>query len=246
VSILVCLLVLLGGSVSASALGGPESLNYMCEDIPPSNYRENTELKGASIELLRVLWDAMGVPPQTIRVVPWARGYHSALTDSGSVLFSMARTPEREKLFKWVGPIFTVKNVLMGLASRSAAFQNLSQVKNARIGLIQEDVAEAILLGSGFDQKNLESVATLEQNFEKLKSGRIDLVAHTESTLQAFLREKGLDPGRFKVYQILSESPNYYAFSRDVSDESIARFQKALDDSRKRQRLILAKYGLSR
>ena len=238
--------ILLGCSSLALAFDGSASLIYMCEDIPPSNYLEAGVLKGASVEVLRLMWNAMDVSEQPIKVVPWARGYHSASTDSGRVLFSMSRTAQRDALFRWVGPIFTVKNVLLGMASRPPPFRDSSQNEGPRIGLIRGDVAESILLEKGFDTRNFERVASLEQNFQKLRMGRIDLVAHTENTLRAFIREKRLDPRQFKVYQILSESPNYYAFSRDVPDEWIVRFQKALDGSRRKHEAILSKYGLSR
>jgi polar amino acid transport system substrate-binding protein len=218
----------------------------MCEDIPPSNYLENGELKGASIEILQMLWKVTGVSPKPVKVVPWARGYHSLQADSGRVLFSMTRTPQREEMFKWVGPIFTVRNVLLGLSSANLSMNKPGLKKSLRIGVIKDDVAESMLLEQGFDQVNLNSVSSLDQNFEKLKSGRIDLVAHTENTLDSYIAKKGLNPSDFKVYQILSTSPNYFAFSRDVPDEWIVRFQKALDASRKRQDKILSEHGLSK
>jgi len=221
----------------------PEDLVYQCEDIPPSNYLEHGELKGISIEMLRLMWKKMGVPQQQIEVVPWARGYEALQTEKNHVLFSMTRTKERESLFKWVGPVFTVKNVLMGRADSKISIKKLDDAKKFRIGNIRKDVLETFLLGNNFDRTKIEGVSALDQNFDKLKAGRIDLIAHTETTLNEFIEEKKYNPKEFKVFYLLSKNQNYFAFNKDTPDYLIQRFQKALDSLNKEHRGILKKYG---
>jgi polar amino acid transport system substrate-binding protein len=221
---------------------GPEDLVYMCEDIPPSNYVQDGELKGISVEMLRLIWSKMGVAQQPIKVVPWARGYNLLQTEKNQVLFSMSRTKEREALFKWVGPIFSAKNVLLGRAGRNYTIKKLADAKKFRIGTIKDDYAEKYLSGAGFDKVKVEGVASLEQNFGKLRSGRIDLIAHTEQTLFKFIKENRLSPKEFKVYFVVTESPNYYAFSKETPDYLIRRFQKAFDNLRKEHREVLRRY----
>ena len=91
------------------------TLTYMTEEYPPYQYKEAGTLKGLSVDLLKLMWAKMGVPEQAIAVYPWARGYNLIQNHPNSVLFSMIRTPEREQMFKWVGPIFTARTVLIGL-----------------------------------------------------------------------------------------------------------------------------------
>ena len=236
------LLLLAVSSVCAKDVT-PEDLVYMCEDIPPSNYLEHGELKGISTEMLRLMWKKMGVPPQQIKVVPWARGYEAVRSEKNHVLFTMTRTKERESQFKWVGPVITVKNVLLGRADRKISIKKLDDAKKYKIGTIKEDVLEKFLLRSNFDISKVEGVSTLEQNFDKLESGRIDLIAHTETTFNEFIKEKNYNPKKFKVYYLLSTSRNYYAFNKDTPDYLIQRFQKAFDSLSKEHKRILKRYG---
>jgi len=221
-------------------------LEYLCEDIPPSNYLQNGRLAGISVELLGTMWKRMGIAPQPIKVVPWARGYTTTLLEPGHVLFSMSRTPERESLFKWVGPIFTVKNVLLARADRKFRIRSLDDAKALRIGTIKGDVVESYLLDAGFDPARVDGVSSLAQDFAKLKLGRVDLLAHSESTLREFIRESRDDQNRYQVVLVLSSTPNYYAFHRGVPDDVVLRFQKALDASRPEHERLLRRYGLSR
>jgi polar amino acid transport system substrate-binding protein len=218
-------------------------LVYMCESIPPSNYVENGTLKGASIELLRLIWNKLGIPEQPVEVVPWARGYYLLQTRENQVLFSMTRTAERDSLFKWVGPIFTVHNMLIGRADKPIRIQTLDAAKKYRIGTIKDDVLEKYLLTSNFDTSRIEGVSTLEKNFEKLRLGRIDLIAQPAATFREFLKMKKLDSNQFRICYELSEGPNYFAFSNDVGDDIVQGFQNALESLKPEHELILAKYG---
>ncbi|HOT59473.1 MAG TPA: hypothetical protein P5519_08315 [Spirochaetia bacterium] len=44
-----------------------------------------------------------------IKIVPWARAYEDCLQNCNVILFPMNRTPEREDLFLWVGPLMDVR-----------------------------------------------------------------------------------------------------------------------------------------
>jgi len=43
--------------------------------------------------------------PYRISVYPWLRAYDMALKDPFTCVYSTNRTPEREALFSWVGPL---------------------------------------------------------------------------------------------------------------------------------------------
>jgi polar amino acid transport system substrate-binding protein len=223
----------------------PENLIYMCEDIPPSNYLDNGKLKGASVEILKLIWIKIGCPEQPINVVPWARGYEIVQNEKNNVLFSMTRTLEREKLFKWVGPIFSANHVLLGRTGNNIKLNNLDDAKKYKIGLIKDDISELYLLTAGFDKNNLEQVSSLDQNFEKLLLGRIDFIAHSEDTFKNYIKMHNLKSEQFKIFIIVSKSPHYYAFNKDTPDSIINIFQQALDSIKKEQLEILARYNIN-
>lgn len=223
---------------------GPAELEYMAEDYPPANYVENGELKGASVELLHAIWEQMGVKPQPIRVYPWARGYERVKTRKNHVLFTMSRTPKREKLFQWVGPIFTARHVLVGLAESEIKIDSMADAKKYRIGTIRDDIGETLLLDAGIERENLQSVSKLELNMKKLVKKRVDLICQSQAAVREIIALKAYQPERFKTYFVINEMGNYYAFHRDTPPALIRRFQTALDQIRPQHERILKKYNM--
>ncbi|WP_407644451.1 transporter substrate-binding domain-containing protein [Dongshaea marina] len=84
-------------------------MNLDDRKLSPNNFVEKGELKGAAVELLLAASKQAGSPVSKadIKVYPWARAYNDALKGPNKVVFATTRTKEREKLFKWAGPIVT-------------------------------------------------------------------------------------------------------------------------------------------
>lgn len=224
---------------------GPADLTYLAEDYPPANYMENGQLKGASVELLKKIWEKMGVPEQPIKVVPWARGYNLVQQEKNTVLFTMSRNEAREKLFKWVGPIFKARHVLIGMADADIQINSLEDAKKYTIGTIREDIGETTLLEAGFDRDKLESVARLEQNMKKLMSGRVDLISQSEESVRDFIALRKYAPQKFKTFWVINERGNYYAFHKETPDALIQKFQTALDSLETERQEITARYNMT-
>ena len=79
----------------------------MTEHWVPYQFKENDTIRGISVDLLVDLLDRVGSRQgrADIEMVPWARGYRYAQKIKNAILFLTSRTPEREHLFKWVGPV---------------------------------------------------------------------------------------------------------------------------------------------
>ena len=219
-------------------------LTYMAEDYPPANYLDEGELKGASIEILKLIWKKLNVPEQQINIVPWARGYRELHKNKNTVLFSMSRTENRENLFKWVGPIFSARHVLIGLKKNNFDISSLENCKKYKIGTIRDDIGEKVLIDAGFEQDKLESVTRLDQNVRKLLTGRVDLISQSEDSVNKYIALHKLDPELFTMYFVINEKFNYYAFNKEKPDSLIEQFQTALDSLKKERNEIIKKYKM--
>lgn len=208
---------------------GPEGLAYLTEQYYPYNYAENGAVRGLSVDLLRLVWARMGVAERPVTVQPWARVYDAALTQPGTVAFSMARTPERETLFKWACPIDAVRFVLFSRAADTARTLSSSSLEHLAVGTVRGDVAEAALLDLGHPVR-IEPVADMELNLRKLDAGRLDLVAYEERSMRRLLERTGRDPGAYAVVMVLRQTEVCYAFHRETPDALVAHFQQALDE----------------
>ena len=85
----------------------PEDMVFLTEEYPPFNYLENGVPSGLSVELLRTALERAGIPLSTedISLMAWSDAYRMAESRNNTGLFSIARTPEREELFRWAGPL---------------------------------------------------------------------------------------------------------------------------------------------
>ena len=69
------------------------------------------------------------VSSEEIQLVPWTEGYQAALKGNNTVLFTTARTPEREQAFKWVGPIYTDRDVIFAKPDRGININSPDDLK---------------------------------------------------------------------------------------------------------------------
>ena len=82
---------------------------YCDEDYPVQFFDKQGQLTGMSIEIVREIQRRLGVN-DAIQVVPWARGLNKLDHEPNTMLLTMARTPERESQYQWIGPVVVVES----------------------------------------------------------------------------------------------------------------------------------------
>ncbi len=213
--------------VSESKLAGLK-LKIYTENSPPANYLENGRLKGLSVDIVREILRRLNMPDD-IQVVPWARGYTLALTQPNVALFSTTRLPQREKLFKWVGPLYFQT---WGMYARKDSTLNISSLEEAkavsRIGTYYKDAKEQYLLANGF--RNLVSTNKNLSNIRHLMEGTIDLWASSDFNMPYLARQAGVNPDQLKLLLPFKRVQNYIAFSIQTPKSLVTMWQQTLDD----------------
>ncbi|PTY37999.1 hypothetical protein BGP77_16205 [Saccharospirillum sp. MSK14-1] len=220
--------VALCASLWSIALVAAEPLRVLTEHSPPGEYLDdNGRVTGATAEMVRALMQRQGLDGD-ISLLPWARAYALALEGPNIMLFETTRTAEREALFKWVGPVKRVVHGLYALADSELELISLDQARNVT-GIC------AYLGGSGGDQlealgfTNLERPAQPEQCLRMLRHGRVALWLSSDIGHRPYLLDAGLDETALRRVYSLEHRYLYLAFSRDVSDATIADWQATLD-----------------
>lgn len=209
-------------------------LTFYTEELPPYNYQKNGTLQGVSVDLLEATTEKMGskVSREDILLVPWTEGYQAALAQNKTVLFSMARTPEREDMFKWAGPIYTNRKVLFARPDRGISIEGPEDLQAYRIGVITDDVAIQYLLYIGVNQSQIVAGSDVSTLIEALANGDIDLWAYPEASGRYFAEQATGDYNSYTVVYQLHTQDTYYAFSKDIPDSVVQSFQQAFDTVR--------------
>lgn len=223
---------MLGLLVGAASVAGAETLRVLTEEFPPYNYTDNGKITGFSTEVVRAVLRETRLQGE-FQSLPWARAYETAQSTDGVLIYSIARNPQREKLFKWVGVIAPTQYYLFSLPQRKLKFERLEQAKAFQVATVNEDVGEQFLVTNGFVKgQNLQSSVKYELNYEKLKRGRVDLWIMPELVAVHLARQAGDAPAQtlarsFAITELGSDG-YYMAFSAATPDALVERLAKGL------------------
>jgi polar amino acid transport system substrate-binding protein len=215
-----------------------EPVLVLTEEFPPYNFTDQGRITGLGTEVVEAVLKELGLQGQ-IQSMPWARAYETAKNTPGVLLYSILRTSEREKSFKWVGVIAPADYYLFSLAGRDIRLASLNDAQRWQIGTVQQTVGEQYLLSRGFQKgQNLQSSVRNELNFEKLQQGRIDLWIMNRLTANHLVRQAGHLPGKtlypaLHIEELSSQGGYYMAFGAQTPDATVEQFRKGLEALRR-------------
>lgn len=211
-----------------------EDLLIITEQSPPHGYTldgsEFGELRGKSVDIVREVQKRVG-DASPIRVMPWARAWYMATNAPNTMIFNTVRTPEREGLLKWAGPVSSNTWVFFARKGDRTRLRTLEEAMRARaVGVYQDDARHLFLKERGF--VNLDVATSPELALRRLLSGRTDLWASDLIEGQEVSREIRESPEKIEVVFDIRKADSYLAFSLDVPDQTVAAWQAALEAMR--------------
>lgn len=202
-------------------------------DTPPFAFQHNNEPDGFNIKLLRTMLtlDTMKGVDVTMKYYPFKRSFVTVLEEKDHFALIMARTPEREDSFKWVGPVYPRLIALYRLRDRSDLhITKIDDVMKYRIGAVRGQSAKDNLLKAGIGQEQIDEVTTMLQNVKKLFTGRVDFVVSNDLIFMYTLQEGGRSSKDIeKALTIDDDLDFYFGFNKETDDRIVHKFQQALD-----------------
>lgn len=165
--------------------------------------------------------------------MPWARAYNLALNGDSILIYTIVRTPGREKLFNWIRPVGDPdKNYLYKLKKAATIPDKLSSLDQARsftIATNYESLWHQYLVESGFSGDSIQVVASLPQVVKLLFSGRVQFMTDSERTIKTNLKNEGKSMEDVQKSLFLFESTPYMAFSRKTPAVLVNRVRSSFD-----------------
>lgn len=148
---------------------------YIAEYPPFQVLSEKGDHGGFSVELFNEIVKLSDLNIEYIPV-PWVRAQTLVAEQENSLLFTMAKTPEREALYNWVATIYVVNEGVFSLKSRTDININtLDDVHRYSIALPRGDVSVKTLDIFPNYTKGVYIVEHQEQCMKMLNLGRVDL-----------------------------------------------------------------------
>lgn len=156
----------------------PSLIQLHTESAPPYNYLSavsgaNITFCGSSVEIVNKM-QAQSSYKNPINITSWAAGYQALQFMPNYALFTTARTPERENLFQWVGPIASLKDHFYTLTASNIDVSTLDKAKALKSVATPRDwYGHDYLTTNGFENI-LATASTAEEAFDQLISGEAD------------------------------------------------------------------------
>lgn len=199
------------------------TLTLTAEVTTPTVMMDGARVTGHAAEKIHEIMRRARID-YSMATMPWKRAYTLAATQPNPCVFMTTRTPDRDALFKWVGPISHSDWVLYGRAQRRYDFTTLEQAHGLRIGSYNGDSRGQYLAARGHA---VEFVQNDESNPKKLMLDRIDLWVNSTRSSRPLLASLGLT-GKVVPVLTFQQVKVYLACHQATSGPLVASMNAAL------------------
>lgn len=203
------------------------------EESAPYHYTDNGQVVGSAAERLRAACELAKLSC-SIEILPWARAEVLARQRPDTLLFSIVRSPDREKAFIWLSPIATEPIWIYGRPD-SPPVHNVAELAHTRIGVINGSSGAAFLQAGGVPRGAIDLANSTEGNFRKFLAHRVDFILTTQERMDQHLARNELP---FKVRKVLrmQDAVTYFAMNLKSTPAKVAALQAALQELKARDK----------
>lgn len=221
----VILIIAIISILSMSCSKKNTDMTILTENYPPLSFLEDGVVTGYGAEVVAAIQAELktSAAPQ---VLAWDEAYNRALSEANVVLFTMEKTPEREALFNFIGPLGDNTAYFYALASNPIELADLEAAKTAgNITTTTNWFTEQFLKEQGFT--NLLSKADPSDNLRMLMSKEADLGVFTDVTFPQLCEEAGVVADSLRPVLQIMQSQYYIAISKATAPEIVKQWETA-------------------
>lgn len=206
----------------------PGTLTIYTEQYPPLSFRNNEgEITGFGTDLVNEIMKRNHIYAD-IKLSSWSNGYNLALSNPNVCLFTMDRTPLREELFHWIGPIGTNTTWIYTRKDSGISIESLDDAKNlSSLGTVSSWFSDQHLRNLGFT--NLVSHSDPAVMTQKFMEGEIDAFVCTGVTFPTILQQQGYSYEEVEPAFSLMSSDYYIALSKGTPATLLTQWQESFE-----------------
>lgn len=241
------LVLMLLYSQGATAQQNSTELIAVTEPWAPYNTFSNDETADGAHALIVQRALTLSGLQAPIYIYPWARAMAMTQNRPNTLLFSLARTPEREARFIWLGKLSQTQQFLWRLptGTETGSPKKLQQIiACCSICTVRKDVSEESLREQDKDQR-LQLVLLGHHNdcLRMLRSGSVQYLAGSPYRIKSLLQQASLPAGLlYRETAISAPRELYFAANLNTPAQTVRKLQQAmqqLQESGESERLLL-------
>ncbi|MFH0966391.1 MAG: transporter substrate-binding domain-containing protein, partial [Methanobacteriota archaeon] len=210
-------------------------LTWVTEEYPPFNFHDNGTPSGLMVDLVSAITRKAGeeIPRESFTFLPWNEAYQKAITDPDTAIFAIAKTSDRENLFKWVGPVLLYNISLYSKRSKNITITSTDELANYTIGTVTDDVTIDDLVQAGVKKEDIITNTDPRTLVHDLEDGTIDLFGYGEITANYYIKNVTGNSAYYKLSGHIGSVPIYIGFSKGTPDAVVEKLQGAFEEVKK-------------
>jgi polar amino acid transport system substrate-binding protein len=207
-------------------------IQLFTELSPPSSYTTGTGstsiVQGSSIDILNEIQARTGYI-NLINVSIWNDAYAIAQYLPNSAVFATARTPERENMFQWVGPIRSNRTYFYTRSASGLTIATLEQAKALQsIATPNGWFTHDFLKNNNF--KNIIATSlTTQDAFNQLLKGEVQALLLPDVDVKWLAGTNGVQMSDLTQHMKALDINSYIAFSLSTPASTVQKWQNHLD-----------------
>lgn len=237
----ILILISLSFETQANQISGNNitSLKAVTESRKLLQYQENGLAKGPSVDILNMLLVEAKLSAE-VDFYPWSRAYNIALTQPNTLIFSIARTAEREKKFHWLIKVSEfIRSFISKKNVEKKTITSFAQAKGKSIAVVRDSVSYQTLLREGL-KDSLYVVSSFEEAIALFDSNRVELLYTDPNMVKNYYLSKDQQPENIIDFEITKENrrASYIAISKHAQPKLVTRLFKAAEHVKKEKKYL--------
>ncbi|WP_105201236.1 MULTISPECIES: substrate-binding periplasmic protein [unclassified Pseudoalteromonas] len=203
-----------------------DTVQVVTELSPPNQILINDNIGGSSTDIVRHVLSEANVDAD-INIYPWARAFYLAKKQANTLIYSLAKTPEREPLFHWLGKVAYFRLGFVSLSSSKHI--NIKQLEDARayrIAVQRDDISALFFVKRGF---TVLQTTDIKHSYRLLLSGKVDLIIDDPNYVGAMAQQFNLPASHLRFISAIEELSvyGYLAANKDMDATTVANIKEA-------------------
>lgn len=210
----------------------PGTIQLFTEVSPPFNYGTGAgtgrKVEGYSVDIVNEIQKRTG-HINKINLSIWADAFAVVKYLPNSAIFRTTRTPERENMFQWVGPVSTSHTYFYTLASSGLTIETLEQAKNLQsISTPNGWFTHEFLINNNF--LNIVATANTPMDaFNQLIHGEVQAFLMSDLDVKWLANSTDIPMSDLTQHMEALNYNDYIAFSLNTPAATVQQWQNHFD-----------------
>lgn len=216
---------------SAKCFAENKPLQVVTELSPPYQTLVNNEVSGSATQLVEKLLSASNLSA-TFSIYPWARAYNKAISEPNTLIYSIAKSDERNELFHWLLPVASYKFGLVALTQRTDLdITDLKQASHFVLAIQRGDIAHQWAIQQGLKEGHqLIICSDIGCSWQLLLNKKVDFIVESPELIESMLAQYKLPSNHAKYVLAIPELAlsGYLAANVNIEKSILEKLQLAI------------------